>query len=231
MKPGLSEGIIGPDVKTREIILDYRVKTGKSFVRHSIGVDGKVFVPRSITIDAGMVDNGKLKLQFSDIYGEVSVLASLTSFEGFPRNINPFLSTSKTDQKNRYPRSLSFVVEQKITSFDHCTEMFGSSIDLSMCKSLRFSRVHEHIKELRGGIGITGQYVGPLLSLLLIKGMKKLGSATGMTHGPIFGTWPDRNARTHEAATIINDHINGDKDIMECQEELIQHGLNEYAKL
>ena len=36
---------------------------------------------------------------------------------------------------------------------------------------------------------------------------------------------------SHPAFIILSKHLNGDKDILECQEELISNGYKEFAKL
>jgi (2Fe-2S) ferredoxin len=40
-----------------------------------------------------------------------------------------------------------------------------------------------------------------------------------------------KNIDNEDAGVIIQRHLTGDRDILECQEELITNGLKEYAKL
>ena len=53
-----------------------------------------------------------------------------------------------------------------------------------------------------------------MLGILLIKDLKKISFSDNI-----------------EVQNIINKHLDGDRDILECQEELITNGLKEFAKL
>lgn len=60
--------------------------------------------------------------------------------------------------------------------------------------------------------------IGGLLSLLMLSEFKTLGSSL-------------INLDFKVARNIINKHLQGDRDLLDCQEEMVQAGLKEFAKI
>lgn len=57
-----------------------------------------------------------------------------------------------------------------------------------------------------------------VLGLILIKNLEKF-------------SFEDFKGEVHPVQNIINKHLKGSRDVLECQEELIENGYKQYAKL
>jgi hypothetical protein len=63
------------------------------------------------------------------------------------------------------------------------------------------------------------QYItNSILGTLTVKGLKQLNTRKSTD-------------KLKQALMIVNQHLKGDKDVMECHEELTRAGLKEFAKL
>jgi len=78
--------------------------------------------------------------------------------------------------------------------------------------------------------------VKDLLGLFYVKGLESV-SYTGMTDAfqmMSFGFTQEETSerlRFNEALRIISKHLDADRDILACQEDLLEVGLKEYARL
>ena len=85
------------------------------------------------------------------------------------------------------------------------------------------------LKEIHGDLNIRGKHIPRFLSVVL--NVKHLGGIDLIGKQDMF----DRRevstteARLRQAQNIINNHLSGDRNLMDCHEELIQAGLKEYA--
>jgi len=69
------------------------------------------------------------------------------------------------------------------------------------------------VKEINGKLNLFTTPITNLLYVLKIKGLKEVHTGND------------------EISKILNKHLLGDRDIMECQEELIEAGFGDWAKL
>ena len=89
----------------------------------------------------------------------------------------------------------------------------GENINSENNQLTSLQNIHKQILHIGGFLNLTKNPIkSHILGILLIKELKEVYA----------------NGRQF---TIINDHIEGDKDVLECQEELISAGYKEFAKL
>ena len=106
-----------------------------------------------------------------------------------------------------------------LRSLEGITPIIPGNINLAPAHNLSYSKVDKHIKEIDGHLRISGQYVGPLLSFLKVKKLDYIMAGVN----PI--------DETDRACEIISAHLQSDRNIVACQEELFQNNLDMYAKL
>ena len=101
-----------------------------------------------------------------------------------------------------------------ITSLDGIPSFIDGHAYMFNNKIASLHNIHKQIKHLNGYFNAKSNPItSHVLGLLLIDGLK--------------GVWMDHL----QVETILNDHIQGDRDIFACQEELIEAGLEDFAKL
>lgn len=103
----------------------------------------------------------------------------------------------------------------ELTSLDGIPSFIHGHCYVFGNKLTSLHNVHKHIKYLNGFFNCKSNPItSEVLGLLLIDGIK--------------GVWIDGNL---EVEQILNKYIQGDKDVFACQEELIEGGFEEYARL
>lgn len=96
----------------------------------------------------------------------------------------------------------------KLTSLEHCPQYIGSHFNIAKCDGIRsLHNIHKLIKSMNG-VFRCEQINSHMLGLCLIKDLQTISH-------PVVGD-------------IINKHL---KDIIMCQDALIDAGFAEYAKL
>lgn len=146
----------------------------------------------------------------------VSLTCKLKSFKNFPLSINGLTNT----QKNRHPDVVLRVGEQLLlTSLEGFPKTVNGGVDLSMCKMMSYEKSHKHFDYIRA-LQINSSYVGPLLSLMLVDSLEAVYVAATNT------------SEIGMAVGIINTHLaSEERDIIDCQQDLIDNGLKKYASL
>ena len=218
----LSEATVDPTERAiRDTIKVWREEFKKHPWRKPLPTVGKwtiengklVHTSKELLIEDFMVENGKLAIPFkSALSFSVQCNNKLTTFENFPETM-PYDYAS--GQKGMFYRKLDFGVTQEgLTSLEHFPRRISGPINTYRLPNLSLSKANKHIEYLGGEWDIDSNYVGPILSLILIKGLEEVNM------GP----------KHVKLTDIINKHLK-EKDVMECQEELIQAKLKEYARL
>jgi len=111
----------------------------------------------------------------------------------------------------------------KITSFEGVPREIDGVLDLIRNPIASFSGIYKHINKV-GRIMIPVNCQSSTLGLLKIKDLGMVSSdASDKNH-------PDYD-KLSKMISIINNHNKGNRDILACQEELIEAGLKEYARL
>lgn len=221
----LFENEIMPDAELKAIIKTITLKTTKGRQNGSPGM--KAFGPhkivngmvesraRELWIDNKMMDeNGELLIPFRSCNAIQCRAMKLSSFKNFPLQILGRLITAfNTSEMHHDP-------EVKVSSLEGFPERIAYGfINLSNNKfsPISYSKVNRFIKYAESQVLIHKDYEGPLLSFLLID---RLHSVTKI-----------ESIHAKTPCKIVTAHLKADRDIMECQEELIQHGFKQYGKL
>lgn len=103
---------------------------------------------------------------------------------------------------------------KKLNSLEGIPKICHSYMRMSSCDSFTsFNNVHKFITGINSIFYLPESLESNILGLLLIK---KLDFCTGLK-APVMD--------------IMNRHLSSGKDVLECQEELIEKGFKEYAKL
>ena len=166
---------------------------------------------KKLVIHEWMFENGELPFKFASCEKlEVVGGNAMRTFKNFPDKI----INSNDDS---YPGAFSmgdsiFTAAVNLTSLEGCPSYINGAVTFAYCRNLSFSNADKHIKFAKKII-LPFAYKGPILSLLRIEGLE----STGITQDLQF--------------KILNKHLQGDRDILDCQEELIDAGFKEYAKL
>jgi hypothetical protein len=186
------------------------------FPQHSIK-DGLVYVKKNFRINHCFLDaNGELIVPFG-ICGSLEVEAEdLSSFKGFPEILN---SGNDTEHVLQF-----YGIYKKITSLEGITKILNGDVLMGGIENLSYSKCNKYINQIDGNLVINGGYEGPLLSMLNIKNLNIIWYSQSLAH-------ISNSVKLRNACQIINKHLSSDKDILECQEELIANGLKEHAKL
>lgn len=220
--------------RVRDIIKSWRewIKANPQYAESSFGHyeltpnNELIHKGRSIILRDYMLDeNGELPVKIHSCYKLLVATPKLKSFKNFPDKI------LADYRETRWNRNVGWIlsfggVHSNDERYDHITSLNGitpeiaGGADFSMLEKVNFSHVNTYIKSC-SIIALPRDYVGPLLSFLKIPNLSKINC-------PIFA-----NAKTPQqrAYAIVTKYLQGNKDIIACQRELIENDLDEYAEL
>jgi len=108
--------------------------------------------------------------------------------------------------------------QTKITSLQGGPSYVGGKLDCSGTKITSLHNIHKQIKDIDGELYLSKTIKSHMLGVMFIKGLQSIEFYNG-------------NTRQKQAERIINKHLAGDRDIHLAQEELLEAGLSEFAKL
>jgi hypothetical protein len=204
------------ETKTRELIREWRTLFKKSENRSFGDVkfypDGSIdFLSENLKIEDFMLEDGKLKIKVNECKSLTIYASQIASFENFPATV-----LGKSRQSNFTPIWLlaSNAPLHQITFPEHYPRHVNGIIDFSNFKKMSLSHLDKYIDYCPTLI-VPRKYKGPILSLLKINGLKKV--SMDLEQIPI--------------SEIVKKHLSRNRDILECQTELIEAGFKEYAKL
>jgi hypothetical protein len=151
--------------------------------------------------------------------------SSLTSLEGAPQEVGgnfictgckSLVSLKGAPQQVGYTFSCSECTS--LTSLEGAPQQVGYDFSCYECTSLTSLKGigKQYLKKCDNELFLFSckNLKSHMLGILLIKDLKKISFSDNI-----------------EVQNIINKHLDGDRDILECQEELITNGLKEFAKL
>lgn len=102
---------------------------------------------------------------------------------------------------------------ENLKSFEFMPEIITGDLSLNGCGFTSLKDIHKHVKEIKNGILLDGCPIkSHVLGLLKIKKLKRA------------------YLNSRDVETIINKYL-PEGDIFACQQELIDNGFEEYAKL
>lgn len=138
----------------------------------------------------------------------------LTSFKNFPNTII-------CNHDKQFSLRLFNKDHPKLKTLEGCPEFLDGIVDLSNGSNLTLSGIHKHIKRIQTGLYVPFEYKGPLLSVLKIKELEWVGTLSSEDSAP----------ELFKATELISNHLQRGRNILNCQEDLIDYGLEEYAQL
>jgi hypothetical protein len=205
----------------RESGLEHGGVKKRVFGKHKI-VNGQVELDTTFYLYNSLLnEEGKIPFQFTKNTKQVFVCAhDLTSLWELPRectckgaigNINDALIFNRNHEKIKTLEGITPIIYGGL--------VFFNQVDINL------TNIHKHIKLLQGQISLNYKYRGPLLGTLLTNGLTRIGY---YRYG---NSKKDDIEYFNRLTTIVNNHLQTNRDILECQEELITNGYKDYAKL
>jgi hypothetical protein len=156
----------------------------------------------------------------SDVSGGFYCLNNkLTSLEGAPSKVggNFYCDYNKLISLEGAPSKVggNFSCDNnKLTSLEGAPSKVGGYFSFVHSKLTSLEGIHLRIKHIGGQANFERNPIkSHVLGLLLIDGLKKI------------------SLDNTEVEKIINKYLRGDRDVFECQNELMDAGLDEYAQL
>lgn len=192
----------------------------------TVSVKGDLVLSASKLVQATAKNGNLLPVQFKDIRGGGFICRenSLLSLRGTPSAVEGqcVVHTNRLISLKYGPE---FVLggfncaANQLRSLEYAPETIGGDFfcDENPIDSLH--NIHKQIKTIGGKLNIGESVMSNMLGILKIKAVKYV-EITGAT-----------NPLAHKAVAIINKHLQEHRNIHECQEEMIEAGLKEYAKL
>lgn len=107
----------------------------------------------------------------------------------------------------------------KIRSLEGSPSWVGGNYNCDHTKITSLHNIHKQIKHIGGTLTLSDTIKSNVLGVVMIKELKGILFAAATT--------PEQKG----VANIINKHLAGDRNVHACQEELIEAGLKEFAKL
>ena len=136
-----------------------------------------------------------------------------------PEHIDGHFSCSdkKITSLEGAPSSVGFYFNcsyNNLASLEGAPSSIGGNLSCFNNKLTSLHNIHKQIKHI-GGIATFNDnpIISHVLGLLLIDGLKEVFLDNKKVH------------------VIINKHLNGDRDVFACQEELIENGFEDFAQL
>lgn len=164
----------------------------------------------------------QIPVKFSEVHGDISLSGEdLETLKNFPKVVDGSVFVNHNNLHNvegcptTINGSLVISANRNLTSLDGMDKIeIEDSFICNDCPNLKFSKIHKHIKSI-GGTFKSNSMKSNALGLLLIRNLQKV----------------ELGGNNKEVAEIINKHLEGERDVHACQEELIDAGYGEYAKL
>jgi len=191
--------------------------------KQQVVIEGDVETPRNTTTLVGYKHEGKLIAQakvleyFDCSFTKIKSLkqgpswvggdfgcsdTNITSLEGAPSYVGGYFNCWNT----------------KITSLEGGPSYVGGKLDCSGTNITSLHNIHKEIKHIGNRLLLPDTIKSHILGVMFIKGLLEI-----RIHGG--------NIEQVQAEQIINKHLKGDRNIHLAQEELLEAGLKEFAKL
>jgi hypothetical protein len=114
-----------------------------------------------------------------------------------------------------------FCERNKLVNLEGCPPYIGGSLSVINNPISSLTGVHRIVRHV-SNIWLPYSIQSSILGLLKIEGLHRVIAGGEMSPG---------GDRFDLAIRLINKHLRGDRDILACQEELIDNGLEEFAQL
>jgi len=197
--------------------------------QYTINDDGSIDVDGNVILSYDRFS--KIPIKFRKVSGSFSLYMckSLESLEGCPTEVGKSFDcgtcqslTSFDYCPKRVAGNFTAYSCGKLKSLDGIASIIGGKIDISNCPLITSIAP---IKTCGGELNLTMSYnVIDYLHVFRIKGLKKIRLDELAQNQPEFSD-------ERKIQEIINKHLAGDRDIMDCQEELIEAGFEKWARI
>ena len=173
----------------------------------------KVRIFGKLTIYSTFLEDGVFPVPL-DITSNITVNAKeLSSFKNFPNKIAARSFSTAFQSLQTCPL---------VTSLEGFANEVDGDVYFGKFPNLSLEGIgKKYLKIIKGTLTINSHYKGPLLGLFLINYLDDFYREVS----------DDNSRELLDALRIIRRNFNGEKDILDCQEELITKGFKEYAKL
>lgn len=201
---------------------------GGTVPQHTIENDKLVFDKAIIITPSWLDSNGELIVPIEKCRQLKLRSGKLSSFKNFPTTVSDsgyMMGASGGWIKGSI---VSDFTNKVLTSLEGFPTQGLDGVRLGNYEAINYSRVNKYIPRVKqySMFEIFGGYEGPLLSFLKVDGL------THVSYMLPLSADHQKALRTEEALEILNDHLESkSKSVMDCQEELMDAGLEEYAKL
>lgn len=105
-----------------------------------------------------------------------------------------------------------------VTSLEGAPRHIGGSLHCGNTELTSLHNIHKHIDLIGGELYLPITIASHVLGVMKIKELQRIIIV-------------DNQAKQTPLEVIINKHLQGDRNIHDCQEELLEAGLTEFAKL
>ena len=170
--------------------------------KQQVVIKGDVETPLEITTLVGYRHQGKPIAQAKVLGDFICFETKIKSLEQGPSYVGGHFGCSDTN----------------ITSLEGAPSYVGGNFYCGYRKITSLHNIHKQIKHIGSTFYISKTVKSHVLGVMFIKGLQKI-----LTY--------DSNAEQDQVPAIINKHLKGDRNIHFAQEELIEGGLSEFAKL
>lgn len=180
-----------------------------------VDVDGDVHVLRE--------SETELPVKFGTINGDFMCSASeYTSLKNTPHTVrgdfffNHAQLSSVAGGPQTVENTLCYSGNTNITSLEGATPIVGEHLYLTNMTSLKsLQGIHKQIRQMNGIIDLDETPIeSHILGVLMIRGCREI-----------------KKLSNSKVAEIINKHLKGDRDVHLCQDELIDAGFAQFARL
>jgi len=188
----------------------------------SLNKAGAYDVNGDVHFDAGAVKEEKFPVQFGHVTGNfICAGGELKTAEGCPTQVDGelFINHNHLTSLFGMPAVVgthcSIAGNIELRSLEHCSQHIGGKMYMQMLPEITsLQDIHKNIKSVGGILDVTDTPLkSHVLGLLLIKKL------------------PAVRMDNKKVEEIINKHLAGERDIHTCQEELIEAGFADFARL
>jgi len=165
-------------------------------------IQGSVWIPLETTTFVGYKHKGKLIAQAKVLGNFNCSHTNITSLEGGPSYVGGNFSCYGTN----------------ITSLEQVPSWVGGHFNCVVTKITSLHNIHKQIKHIGGQLYLSNTVKSHILGVMFITGLDKIEIDKG-------------NKIQKQVENIINKHLADDRNVHLVQEELLEAGLKEFAKL
>lgn len=118
------------------------------------------------------------------------------------------------------------IVSGALYSFDGIPKRINGRLDINNAPGMTsLHDIENHFEYINERLILPNSIKSDILGVLKIKGLQ------GISFRDEFSVTEDKVLSIHKVEKIVNKHLSKDKDIVECQEELIDNGFKDFANL